>query len=151
MHQVLNTNHTSESSFLSSPLSPWLSSSPGRTYPHSFSTIQPSSLQVYEEIAGHFSETRHKPWPRVTQFISTIPVRCLTICQVNLLIFMLAQNGGIILDLGCGNGKYLGQEEEDGRSRFEVGADYSQNLLAIVRERGHQALRCAVASVQLPI
>ena len=30
--------------------------------------------QVYEEIAGHFSETRHKPWPRVTQFLSTIPV-----------------------------------------------------------------------------
>ena len=60
---------------------------------------------------------------------------------------MFAQNGGIILDLGCGNGKYLGQEEDDGRSRFEVGADYSQNLLAIVRKRGHQALRCAVASV----
>jgi len=85
--------------------------------------------QVYEEIAGHFSETRHKPWPRVTQFISTIP------------------NGGIILDLGCGNGKYLGQEEDDGRSRFEVGADYSQNLLAIVRERGHQALRCDLMAV----
>ena len=60
---------------------------------------------------------------------------------------MFAQNGGIILDLGCGNGKYLGQEEEDGRARFEVGADYSQNLLAIVRERGHQALRWQVVSV----
>ena len=25
---------------------------------------------VYEEIAGHFSDTRHKPWPRVSQFIN---------------------------------------------------------------------------------
>ena len=24
---------------------------------------------VYEEIAGHFSDTRHKPWPRVAEFI----------------------------------------------------------------------------------
>ena len=24
---------------------------------------------VYEEIAGHFSDTRHKPWPRVAAFI----------------------------------------------------------------------------------
>ena len=48
-----------------------------------------------------------------------------------------------MLDLGCGNGKYLGESTE-GRARFEVGADYSHNLLAIVRERGHQAVRWAV-------
>jgi len=84
--------------------------------------------QVYEEIAGHFSETRHKPWPRVTQFLSTIP------------------NGGVLLDLGCGNGKYLGESEE-GKTRFEVGGDYSHNLLAIVRERGHQAVRCDLMAV----
>ena len=50
------------------------------------------------------------------------------------------QNGGVLLDLGCGNGKYLGESEE-GKTRFEVGGDYSHNLLAIVRERGHQAVR----------
>ena len=53
------------------------------------------------------------------------------------------QNGGVLLDLGCGNGKYLGECEE-GKTRFEVGADYSHNLLAIVRERGHQAVRWAL-------
>ena len=53
------------------------------------------------------------------------------------------QNGGVLLDLGCGNGKYLGECEE-GKTRFEVGADYSLNLLAIVRERGHQAVRLAL-------
>ena len=46
---------------------------------HLYSTLSKTlscafDVQVYEEIAGHFSETRHKPWPRVTQFISTIPV-----------------------------------------------------------------------------
>ena len=40
----------------------------------SLSDQQSFLSQVYEEIAGHFSETRHKPWPRVTQFLSTIPV-----------------------------------------------------------------------------
>ena len=45
-----------------------------------------------------------------------------------------------MLDLGCGNGKYLG-ERNDGKTRFEVGADYSQNLLVIVTQRGHQAVR----------
>ena len=48
-----------------------------------------------------------------------------------------------MLDLGCGNGKYLGESSE-GKTRFEVGADYSHNLLAIVRERGHQAVRWAL-------
>ena len=47
-----------------------------------------------------------------------------------------------MLDLGCGNGKYLG-ERNDGKTRFEVGADYSHNLLVIVTQRGHQAVRLA--------
>ena len=46
--------------------------------------------QVYEEIADHFSGTRHTPWPRIAQFIKDLPV------------------GSILADIGCGNGKYLG-------------------------------------------
>lgn len=84
--------------------------------------------QVYEEIAGHFSETRHKPWPRVLQFLDTV------------------QEGGLMLDLGCGNGKYLGQGRE---LRWELGGDYSQNLLGIVTGRGHQAVRCDLLAVPL--
>jgi len=84
--------------------------------------------QVYEEIAGHFSETRHTPWPRVTAFLDT------------------AKPGGLILDLGCGNGKYLGQGEG---ARWELGGDYSQNLLGIVVARGHQALRCDLLAIPL--
>jgi len=82
--------------------------------------------QVYEEIAGHFSETRHTPWPRVAKFVESVP----------------APN--LLLDLGCGNGKYLGQE---GRIKWEIGADYSQNLLNIVVQRGHQGVRCDLINV----
>lgn len=44
---------------------------------------------VYEAIAPHFSATRHKPWPLVTQFLLSLPP------------------GSVGLDIGCGNGKYL--------------------------------------------
>lgn len=45
--------------------------------------------QVYNEIANHFSETRHSPWPRVTNFLQRFDV------------------GSVLVDVGCGNGKYL--------------------------------------------
>jgi len=82
--------------------------------------------QVYEEIAGHFSETRHKPWPKVLQFVESF------------------KSEELLLDLGCGNGKYLGQCVS---SKWEIGADYSQNLLNIVVERGNQAVRCDLLNV----
>lgn len=44
---------------------------------------------MYDEIANHFSETRHSPWPKVKQFIESFP------------------NGSVVVDIGCGNGKYL--------------------------------------------
>ncbi|XP_023330645.1 alkylated DNA repair protein alkB homolog 8 [Eurytemora carolleeae] len=76
--------------------------------------------EVYEEIASHFSETRHKPWPRVLEFIQDIP------------------EGGVLLDLGCGNGKYLGHKP----GLLEIGSDFSHNLLKIVTDRGFQGVRC---------
>lgn len=45
--------------------------------------------QVYEEISSHFSETRHKQWPNVTKFLKNL------------------EEGTLLLDVGCGNGKYL--------------------------------------------
>lgn len=47
-------------------------------------------LQVYEEIASHFSGTRHSPWPRISEFLLKQPP------------------GSLMADIGCGNGKYLG-------------------------------------------
>lgn len=49
-------------------------------------------MQVYEQIASHFSDTRHKPWPNVEKFVQNIPP------------------GGILIDVGCGNGKYFKNE-----------------------------------------
>ncbi|XP_050679893.1 alkylated DNA repair protein alkB homolog 8 isoform X1 [Leptidea sinapis] len=45
--------------------------------------------QVYEKIACHFSKTRHKPWPKVVEFMSQV------------------QPGSVVLDLGAGNGKNI--------------------------------------------
>ncbi|KFA66153.1 hypothetical protein S40285_03378 [Stachybotrys chlorohalonatus IBT 40285] len=45
---------------------------------------------VYEAIAPHFSSTRYKPWPLVKSFL------------------LSQRPGSIGLDVGCGNGKYLG-------------------------------------------
>uniref|UniRef100_A0A8B9RS82 Uncharacterized protein n=1 Tax=Accipiter nisus TaxID=211598 RepID=A0A8B9RS82_9AVES len=45
--------------------------------------------KVYEEIATHFSSTRHSPWPRIVEFLRSLP------------------KGSIVADVGCGNGKYL--------------------------------------------
>lgn len=44
---------------------------------------------VYNQIAPHFSATRHKPWPRVEQFLLSL------------------KEYSTLIDLGCGNGKYL--------------------------------------------
>lgn len=45
--------------------------------------------KVYNEIANHFSETRHSPWPQVNEFIRQF------------------EKGSVLVDIGCGNGKYL--------------------------------------------
>uniref|UniRef100_A0A452S9D7 Methyltransferase type 11 domain-containing protein n=1 Tax=Ursus americanus TaxID=9643 RepID=A0A452S9D7_URSAM len=74
--------------------------------------------QVYEEIAGHFSSTRHTPWPRVVDFLKALP------------------SGSLVADVGCGNGKYLGINKE----LYMIGCDRSQNLVDICRDRHFQAV-----------
>eukprot|EP00088_Acartia_fossae_P051302 TRINITY_DN5762_c0_g1_i5.p1 TRINITY_DN5762_c0_g1~~TRINITY_DN5762_c0_g1_i5.p1 ORF type:complete len:621 (+),score=99.24 TRINITY_DN5762_c0_g1_i5:29-1891(+) len=82
---------------------------------------------VYEEIASHFSETRHKPWPQVVHFIQDLP------------------SNGVLVDVGCGNGKYLNTRSD----LVVLGTDMSQNLLKIVRQRGFPAVRCDMLSLGL--
>ena len=48
-------------------------------------------MQVYENIASHFSDTRHTAWPQVTNFLHSL------------------EPYSLIADIGCGNGKYLAQ------------------------------------------
>jgi alkylated DNA repair protein alkB family protein 8 len=46
--------------------------------------------EVYEKIAPHFSNTRYKPWPKIAKYLESLPI------------------GSFNIDIGCGNGKYLG-------------------------------------------
>ena len=76
--------------------------------------------EVYEEIADHFSDTRHSPWPKVSKFLRELPPNTL------------------VADVGCGNGKYLGVNKDIAM----FGSDRSTNLIKICRERGH----CSIVS-----
>lgn len=83
--------------------------------------------RVYEEISAHFSSTRHAPWPRVRDFLLSLP------------------NDAIMADIGCGNGKYLGINPQV----FSLGCDRSVNLVSICAERGFHAVVCDALSVPL--
>lgn len=50
--------------------------------------------QVYDAIASHFSATRFAVWPKVRLFIDSLAP------------------GGVVADVGCGNGKYLGVRKD---------------------------------------
>ncbi len=78
---------------------------------------------VYEQIASHFSSTRHKPWPIVERFLKERP------------------DGAIGLDVGCGNGKYLSANS----NIFIVGSDRSSNLVSIAKR--HQPHSVVVADI----
>ncbi|XP_059959952.1 alkylated DNA repair protein alkB homolog 8 isoform X1 [Mesoplodon densirostris] len=83
--------------------------------------------QVYEEIARHFSNTRHTPWPHIVEFLKTLP------------------SGSLVADIGCGNGKYLGINKE----LYMIGCDHSQNLVDICREKNYQAFVCDALAVPI--
>ncbi|XP_063005024.1 alkylated DNA repair protein alkB homolog 8 isoform X2 [Melospiza melodia melodia] len=83
--------------------------------------------KVYEEIATHFSSTRHSPWPRIVEFLRSLPT------------------GSIVADIGCGNGKYLGINED----LYMVGCDRSKNLVDICGEKHFQAFVCDALSVPI--
>jgi tRNA (uracil-5-)-methyltransferase TRM9 len=96
---------------------------------------------VYDQIASHFSSTRHKvsllieahvaqvnifflckPWPIIADFLSTIPI------------------GSVGLDAGTGNGKYLPLPlSRPPGSVYTIGLDRSRNLLQIARTAGADA------------
>lgn len=62
---------------------------------------------VYNDIASHFSQTRYKPWPIVEKFL------------------MGQKDYSIGIDVGCGNGKYLGVNPK----LFMIGTDRSEGLI----------------------
>ena len=73
---------------------------------------------TYEHIAGHFSNTRYKPWPQVESFLSSLP------------------SHSLVLDIGCGNGKYIHSSP-----LTRIGTDVTQNLLEICSSKGFSVFR----------
>jgi len=84
---------------------------------------------VYDKIAPHFSHTRYKPWPKVKEFLDSIP------------------DDSLIADVGCGNGKYLSVNP----NLFAVGSDRSINLLEIAQEKNEKAQTFVADCLKLPI
>ncbi|KAH0810649.1 hypothetical protein GEV33_012138 [Tenebrio molitor] len=82
---------------------------------------------VYEDIAGHFSETRHKPWPNVLNFVEKLRV------------------GSVLVDVGCGNGKYFGHNSQI----IELGTDRSLKLNELCKERGFEVFNGNCLSLPL--
>ncbi|KAG4078399.1 hypothetical protein HA402_013110 [Bradysia odoriphaga] len=76
--------------------------------------------KVYDQIADHFSETRHSPWPKVKEFIESFPA------------------GSVVVDVGCGNGKYLPLND----SIAKIGCDRSHGLLNVCNQRGFNIFQC---------
>ncbi|KAM9317771.1 tRNA (carboxymethyluridine(34)-5-O)-methyltransferase alkbh8 [Pholidichthys leucotaenia] len=83
--------------------------------------------RVYDAIASHFSSTRHSPWPRVCHFLSSL------------------SPGSVLVDVGCGNGKYLGVNPEI----TAVGCDRSSALVQICAERGFHVFVSDALSIPL--
>ncbi|KAF6149242.1 hypothetical protein GIB67_026098 [Kingdonia uniflora] len=81
---------------------------------------------VYDAIAPHFSSTRYAKWPKVATFLNSLP------------------RGSIILDAGCGNGKYLGLNPDC----FYIGCDISSSLISICEGKGHEVM--VADAVNLP-
>lgn len=82
--------------------------------------------RVYDAIAPHFSATRFAKWPKVSTFLNNLP------------------SGSVILDAGCGNGKYLGLNP----NCFFIGCDISAPLIQICSDRGHEVF--VADAVNLP-
>ena len=81
---------------------------------------------TYEQIASHFSETRHHVWPPVKKYIDGF------------------KSNSFVADVGCGNGKNMYRQD----CEF-IGLDFCSNFTKICYEKG---LSSVVAdSLNLPL
>ena len=84
--------------------------------------------EVYSKIAKHFNETRYKPWPLVEQFLYSL------------------QSSVSILDVGCGNGKYLSIRPDCSVH----GCDPCAALLSFAQEKNPHAELLLANGLSLP-
>ncbi|KAG9235007.1 S-adenosyl-L-methionine-dependent methyltransferase [Amylocarpus encephaloides] len=84
---------------------------------------------VYSQIASHFSHTRYKPWPIISNFLLSLP------------------SGSLGLDVGCGNGKYLLVNP----NLYIIASDRSSELVSIASTYGDRKNETVVADgLRLP-
>uniref|UniRef100_T1J3X4 Fe2OG dioxygenase domain-containing protein n=1 Tax=Strigamia maritima TaxID=126957 RepID=T1J3X4_STRMM len=83
--------------------------------------------ETYDAIADHFNETRHKPWPRVVDFLQSLP------------------SYSIVLDVGCGNGKYFNTNPD----LLHFGCDQSGKLLEICQKKGNQVFASDIVNLSV--
>lgn len=84
---------------------------------------------VYNNIASHFSSTRHKPWPVIDEFLRALPA------------------GSIGLDIGCGNGKYLTVNKDV----YIVASDRSTELIKFAAQHEpHSSIVADILSLPHP-
>ncbi|KAG0428190.1 hypothetical protein HPB47_024814, partial [Ixodes persulcatus] len=99
------------------------------------SRLTTNSRQVYESIAEQFSGTRHREWPRVAAFVEAL------------------EPGSLLLDAGCGNGKYLLghphvlKASAPSNLGTRVGFDRSGGLAAICRSRNLEVVQADTLDV----
>jgi ubiquinone/menaquinone biosynthesis C-methylase UbiE len=84
--------------------------------------------KVYSEIAQKFSDTRYKPWPKVLEFVLKTP------------------SGGILIDVGCGNGKNMGRLPKES-GILELGCDRSVELLSFAAQRQLPVTACDILAL----
>ena len=82
--------------------------------------------EIYDKIAGEFSDSRYRAWPNVKKFVEELAP------------------GTILVDLGTGNGKNLNLN----KNIVSIGCDTSMNLLSICRKNQYECLAANV--LQLP-
>ncbi|KAK5582320.1 hypothetical protein RB653_003903 [Dictyostelium firmibasis] len=74
--------------------------------------------EIYDRIALHFDSTRYKAWPIVEKFLEKVSI------------------GSIGVDVGCGNGKYLGLN----KNSHLIGSDICNNFTSICNEKHYESL-----------
>jgi ubiquinone/menaquinone biosynthesis C-methylase UbiE len=83
---------------------------------------------VYNKIAKHFDATRYHAWPGVRSFLSTIP------------------KGSSILEIGCGNGKNLGERLDC----TIFGCDTCESLIEYAQKKNPTANLTVANGLALP-
>ncbi|XP_063314113.1 probable tRNA methyltransferase 9B [Pelobates fuscus] len=75
---------------------------------------------VYESTAPYFNEVQSKAWPKVRQFL------------------LEQEPGSLIVDIGCGTGKYLSVNSEI----YNLGCDYCKPLVDIAKNNKVEVMVC---------